>query len=68
MVPSSEISYNIGGRDVITGAESNILEPCGSYFSKILEFNTLGSGPTRRVTNLDNIKALIGPIANIILD
>ena len=66
LVPSSETSYHLGGRDVITGAESNILEPGGLYFSWISAFNALGSGPTSRATDVNNIKALIGPLADII--
>ena len=46
IVPSNEFSYRIGGRDVLTGSESPVLEVGGTYYVRITAFNAQGSGTT----------------------
>jgi len=45
VVSSSNLSYNIGGKDVVTGSKSSILNPEATYFVRVTAFNSLGSGP-----------------------
>jgi len=46
-VPSSDITeLRIGGRDVLTGAESSALKASGVYYARITPFNSVGPGTT----------------------
>ena len=44
MIPSSDIEFRIGGRDVLSGSESSVLEAGGTYYARIVPFNALGAG------------------------
>lgn len=46
IVPSTKTSFRIGGRDVISGSESTMLETGGTYYARITAFNAEGSGTT----------------------
>eukprot|EP00984_Skeletonema_dohrnii_P023836 scaffold12938_cov128-Skeletonema_dohrnii-CCMP3373.AAC.1 len=46
IVPSTETSFRIGGREVISGSESSMLEAGGTYYARITAFNAEGSGST----------------------
>jgi len=58
IVPSTETSYRIGGRGVISGSESSVLEVGGTYYARITAFNAEGAGTTVMFPNA------VGPLAD----
>ena len=45
VVSSSLYEYIIGGRDIFTGLESDLLDENGTYFVRISAMNAVGTGP-----------------------
>ena len=46
IVPSTDTSLRIGGRDVLSGSEASTLQVGGTYYARITAFNAEGSGST----------------------
>jgi hypothetical protein len=62
IVPQHQHSYHIGGRDIITGAKSNVLSPGGTYFIRVIAFNIKGSGIPTQFYNHNKTSTKIGPL------
>ena len=45
IVMANLTSFQVGGRDSVTGAESDILTPGGIFYLRVTAFNNIGSGP-----------------------
>ncbi|RHY82099.1 hypothetical protein DYB26_000715 [Aphanomyces astaci] len=46
MVAGDQSEFIIGGRNVLTGVQSPVLTPGGTYFVRVTAFNGLGASPT----------------------
>lgn len=58
VVPSTSTELRVGGREVLSGAESPLLKAGGTYHARITPFNSIGPGKTT------TLPAPIGPLIN----
>lgn len=57
-------SHQIGGRDIINGAESALLNSGSSYFVRVTAFNSIGSGVPTLAIHMDSGEIAIGPLTD----
>jgi hypothetical protein len=65
-LPGETLSYHVGGRNPISGRETDILISGGVYYVRIIAFNGLGAGEVTTFTDLysDSPKS-IGPLMDL---
>lgn len=65
-LPGDALSYLIGGRNPVSGQESNTLLPGGVYFVRIIAFNGSGAGEVTTFTDLfSGLPQAIGPLMDL---
>ena len=63
-VPASHFSFMIGGRDMITGSESNILESDCIYFIRVSAMNSEGPGQVTVFSHSNGQAIAVGPLVD----
>ena len=63
-VPSSKSNFLIGGKDMITGSESSILEKGGIYFIRVSAMNSEGPGPATVFSSSSGQAIAVGPLSD----